>query len=256
MLPTSRHPKADSGSILPLPTCRTFCRRPHGVCTLWISPGGTGAIAVRLARVGVQVTLLDASEPMLDLAQRAAQEAGVTEQIALKTGDAAQLETLFEGESFDVIICHNLLEYVDDPGAVLSRAALLLRRGPSSLISILVRNRAGDVLKAAIKDGNLQAAENNLTAEWAHESLYGGDVRLFATGDLHAMLETASLSMTVERGVRVVSDYLLPEHWRHGEYQKVFELERKLGSRAEFAALARYTQILAHRTDTVTKDGT
>src|SRR5438105_2828000 len=57
--------------------------------------GGTGAAAVRLARLGFHVTVLDASVPMLELAKRAAQQAGVTEKIALKQGDAAQLAELF-----------------------------------------------------------------------------------------------------------------------------------------------------------------
>src|SRR6266436_8112495 len=99
--------------------------------------GGTGAIAVRLARLGLHVTLLDASLPMLDLAKRAASEAGVTDRIALQHGDAAQLTNLFHAESFDVILCHNILEYVDDPCAVLRSAARALR-DPSSIISVLV----------------------------------------------------------------------------------------------------------------------
>ena len=40
---------------------------------------GTGAAAVRLARLGIHVTLLDSSLPMLDLAMRAARDAGVTQ---------------------------------------------------------------------------------------------------------------------------------------------------------------------------------
>ena len=142
---------------------------------------GTGAIAVRLARLGLHVTLLDESLPMLDFAERAAREAGVTERIALKHGNATQFANLFPAASFDVILCHNVLEYVDDPCAVLRSAARALR-DPSSVISVLVRNQAGEVLKAAILDGDLAAAENNLTAEWGHESLYGGKVRLFTAG--------------------------------------------------------------------------
>ena len=106
---------------------------------------GTGALAVRLARLGLHVTLLDASVPMLDFAERAAREAGVTERIALKHGDAAQVANLFPAGSFDVILCHNLLEYVDDPCAVLRSAARALR-DPSSIISVVVRNQAGEVL--------------------------------------------------------------------------------------------------------------
>jgi len=32
---------------------------------------------------------------------------------------------------------------------------------------------------------------------------------------------------------------------RREEYERIFELERKLGSRPEFAAVARYVQIIA-----------
>src|SRR5882762_4337025 len=84
---------------------------------------GTGAIAVRLARLGLHVTLLDESLPMLDFAKRAARDAGVTERMAKEPADAAQLATLFHAGSFDVVLCHNILEYVDDPCAVLHSAA-------------------------------------------------------------------------------------------------------------------------------------
>ena len=215
---------------------------------------GTGVFAVRLARLGFHVTLLDSSLPMLDSANRAAGEAGVTEKIALKHGDAAQVPSLFPAESFDVVVCHNILEYVHDPGAVLSNAARALR-GPSAVLSVLVRNQPGEVLKSAIQGGDLAAAEKYLTAEWGHESLYGGSVRLFTAESLQAMWEAASLAVTASRGVRVVSDYLPPRVSLSAEYERIFALERKLGSRPEFAAVARYTQCLARRADRITGNG-
>ncbi len=216
---------------------------------------GTGAIAVRLARVGLHVTLLDSSMPMLDFAKRATREAGVTERITVKHGDAAELATLFDAGSFDLVLCHNILEYVDDPGAVLRGAARTLRDS-SGQLSVLVRNQAGEVLKAAIQGGDLAAAEQNLTAEWGHESLYGGRFRLFAAENLRAMLVAASFAVTAQRGVRVVSDYLPQRAPRTAEYDRIFDLERKLGRRPEFAAVARYTHFLAHRVDSVMKDVT
>lgn len=215
---------------------------------------GTGAIALRLARLGLHVTLLDPSLEMLDLAKRAVQAAGVTERIALKHGDAAGAAKLFPADSFDLILCHNILEYVDDPCGVLRSVARLLRDS-SSIISVLVRNQAGEVLKAAIKDGNMDGIECSLTAEWANESLYGGKVRVFTAESLRSMLAEASLEVTALRGVRVVSDYLPPNISREDHYQRICELERKLGRRPEFAAVARYTQCLAHRASRAVKDG-
>jgi hypothetical protein len=118
-----------------------------------------------------------------------------------------------------------------------------------------VRNQAGEVLKAAIQQGDLAAAEKNLTAEWGHESLYGGSVRLFTPENVHAMLMPASLAVTAERGVRVISDYLPPQLSRSAEYERIFELECKLSRRPEFAAVARYTQYLTCCADPLIEDG-
>lgn len=214
---------------------------------------GTGAMAVRLAKLGAHVTLLDSSLQMLGFAERAVSEAGVKEKITLIRGDAGELAELLDGGSFDLVLCHNILEYVDEPCAVLCGAARMLRDS-TSLISILVRNQAGEVLKAAIQEGDLVAAERNLTAEWGRESLYGGNVRLFTADSLHAMLEAASLAVIAERGVRVGSDYLPAKVSRDDDYKRIFDLERKLGTRPEFAPIARYTHCLAHRADADVKD--
>ena len=205
---------------------------------------GTGAIAIPLARLGLQVTLLDSSPAMLDIAKRAAKDAGVGEKTALQLGDAAQLASFFPPQSFDVILCHNILEYVDDPGVVLPALARLMRDS-SAILSVLFRNRAGEVFKAAIHAGDLTAAEKNLTSEWGEESLYGGPVRLFTPDALQKLLKSASLQSIAERGVRVVSDYLPSRVPRSAEYDRILALERKLGSRPEFAAVARYTHCLA-----------
>lgn len=215
---------------------------------------GTGALAVRLAQLRFHVTLLDASSQMLDIAQHTAVKAGVAERIALTHGEAGQLANLFEGESFDLILCHNILEFVDNPSEVLRAAARVLH-DTSSIISVLVRNRAGEVTKAALLNGDLAAAERNLTAEWGDESLYGGKVRLFTPHNLRAMLIAASFAVIAERGVRVVSDFLPPKVCRTDEYDRILDLERKLGAQLEFAAVARYTHFLARRTGPLMTSG-
>jgi 2-polyprenyl-3-methyl-5-hydroxy-6-metoxy-1,4-benzoquinol methylase len=216
--------------------------------------GGTGATAVRLAQLGIHVTLLDSSPAMLDIAKRAAHEAGVTDKVLLQHGDATQLANLFHTRSFDVILCHNILEYCSDPSAVLCAAANALRDS-SALMSVLVRNQAGEVFKAAIQAGDLAAAKNGLTAEWGQEALYGGRVRLFTPDSLRAMLKVASLVAIAERGVRVLADYLPPRVSRTADYERIFELERKLGSRPEYAAVSRYTHWLARCASSVVEDG-
>jgi S-adenosylmethionine-dependent methyltransferase len=207
---------------------------------------GTGAAAVRLARLGIHVTLLDLSPTMLGLAESAIVEAGVSGKTTVKHGDAAQLTDFFHAESFDIILCHNLLEYVADPGPVL-RGAVRAMRDSSAILSVLVRNQAGEVLKAALQAGDLAAAEQNLTADWGQESLYRGRVRLFTSETLETSLKDASLTINARRGVRVIADYLPAHISRSAEYERIFALERKLGERREFFDVARYMQCLASR---------
>jgi S-adenosylmethionine-dependent methyltransferase len=206
---------------------------------------GTGAAAVRLARLGIHVTLLDSSRTMLALTDRTIAEAGVSDKITVIRGDAARLADIFQTASFDIILCHNLLEYVDDPGAVL-RGAVRVMRDSQAILSVLVRNQAGEVLKAVLQTGDLAAAEHNLTAEWGQESLYGGRVRLFTSEALEAILKDASLTINARRGVRVIADYLPAQISRPAEYERIFALERKLGKRREFFGVARYMHCLAN----------
>ena len=46
-------------------------------------------------------------------------------------------------------------------------------------------------------------------------------------------------------GVRVFADYLPPRISLSSKYARILELERKLGRRPQYAAVARYTHCLA-----------
>jgi len=208
--------------------------------------GGTGSISLRLAQMEFEVVLLDSSEEMLGLARREAETCGVGERISFVHGDASRLEDFFAAESFDVVVCHNLLEYVADPGAIAGKIAQLLRS--DGAVSILVRNRAGEVLKAAIKSEDLAVAKTARTAETVVDSLYGKPLRVFEPEAVVNLLGRAGLDAFLQRGVRVFADYREPKDLE-GEagYQKMLELELMLGARREFASIARYTQLIARQ---------
>jgi S-adenosylmethionine-dependent methyltransferase len=100
---------------------------------------GTGATAVRLARLGVHVTQLDSSPAMLALVEQTITEAAVSAKVTVKRGDAAHLADIFQPRSFDIILCHNLLVYVDDPGTVLRGAECVMRDSSAILSSYAIR---------------------------------------------------------------------------------------------------------------------
>lgn len=209
--------------------------------------GGTGALAIRLAAEGWRVDVLDSSAAMLALASAAARRAGHSSRVGLHEGDAGRIGETFGPGTFDLVACHNVLEYVEDPASVVRAVASASRRG--GLISLLARNRAGETMRAAVKAQDLDAARNALSAASVKESLYGGPAKLFGPEPLCALASDAGLEVLAARGVRVVADYLPASlSATQDDYRRLLDFEYTLGARTDFAAVARYTQLIARRT--------
>lgn len=210
--------------------------------------GGTGAMAVRLALAGWRVAVADSSAAMLRLATKAAHAKQVAARIEFHLTDTDRIAELFRPQSFDLVICHNVLEYVDDPAGIFRAMRAVAR--PAGLISVLVRNRAGEAMREALKSQDLVAADHALEAEWVRESLYGGRARLFDPQGLHALTADAAFDVIAERGVRVLADYL-PAALSETEdgYARLLDFELKIGAQPCFAAVARYLQIIARVPD-------
>jgi S-adenosylmethionine-dependent methyltransferase len=207
--------------------------------------GGTGTASVQLARMGYEVVLLDSSEEMLRIARKQAEVASVAGRISFSHGDTGRLSELFDTQSFDIVVCHNLLEFSENPSAIVQDIANALRK--DAVLSILVRNRAGEVLKNAIKSHDWKVAVANLTAETVVDSLYDEPVRVFALAEVDDLLARAGLEVVAEHGVRVFSDYVDLENLADAVFSQIFESESALGMRPEFAAIARYIQVIARR---------
>jgi 2-polyprenyl-3-methyl-5-hydroxy-6-metoxy-1,4-benzoquinol methylase len=208
--------------------------------------GGTGALALRLADEGWSVSVLDSSAAMLALASASVSRGGHSSRVSFHEGDAARLQEIFAPATFDLLACHNVLEYVEEPSAVVRAAGAAARRG--AIVSLLARNRAGEAMRAALKARDLDAARHALVAATVRESLYGGPAKLFDAEQLRSLASDAGLEVLAVRGVRVVADYLPATLSQTAEdYERLLDFEYALGARSDFAAVARYTQLIARR---------
>lgn len=107
--------------------------------------GGSGTRAVPLAARGCRVTVADTSVDALAILRRRAVDAGVADRVTAVQADAEQPTAVVPAGSMDLVICHHLLESVDDPSAVLAAAAGALR--PQGRLSLLVPSRWGMVVR-------------------------------------------------------------------------------------------------------------
>jgi S-adenosylmethionine-dependent methyltransferase len=178
--------------------------------------GGTGGFAVPFAALGHEVTVVDPSPDALAAARRRASERGVA--ITTVQGEADGVDGLVGPGRADLVICHNVLEYVDSPQAAMAAVARVLR--PGATVSVLAANVVAAVLQRALA-GRYDQAELLLAAAAAGGGAGGvpgqaGEApRRFTLAGLTELVEGAGLRPAGAHGIRVFSGLLpsaVPPH--------------------------------------------
>lgn len=205
--------------------------------------GGTGGFAVPLAQRGYDVTVVDPSPDSLAALERRAAETGTTAQIHALQGDAAGLPSLVPIGGFDLVLCHSVLEVVDDPDEALRAVAQSLR--PGGVASVLAANRIAAVLGRAAA-GRLSEARQVLDdTAGASDPLQ----RRFTLDELRVQIAAAGLSVQTVHGVRIFADFV-PPALLDGDPQAaddLLALERAAAERPDYLALATQLHLLARR---------
>ena len=208
--------------------------------------GGTGGFAVPLAELGHRVTVVDPSPDALAALERRAAEAGVTELVSGVQGDLAGMPAGVVDSSADLVLCHGVLEHVEDPAeavAVLSRLLV-----PGGTLSVLVAQRTAIVLARALS-GHFDEARHALgdpAGRWGP-----GDPlpRRFDQADVVALLGASRLEVQPVHGVRAFSD-LVPGSLvdlEPGAADALAALELVVAEHPVLAGIATQLHVLATR---------
>jgi SAM-dependent methyltransferase len=207
--------------------------------------GGTGGFAVPLAELGHRVTVVDPSPDALASLDRRARESGVADRVTGRQGDLGDLAAPQERQA-DVVLCHGVLEVVDDPAAALATIGEVLR--PGGVLSLLVAQRHAAVVTRAMA-GHFEQALDLLDG-----GVPGGRTprtvgRRFTAAELDDLLAAAGFTPSTVHAVRVFSD-LVPGSLldlEPGAAHHLLELEQAVAERPEFFPLAAQLHVLATR---------
>ncbi|MEV0282007.1 methyltransferase domain-containing protein [Streptomyces sp. NPDC050610] len=101
---------------------------------------GQGTQALRLARAGHNVTGLESDPEMAATVREAldAEPEGIRERVRIIEGDGRDTGAHFLPGAFDIVLCHGVLMYVNEPDPMLAGLARVL--APGGLLSLVVRN--------------------------------------------------------------------------------------------------------------------
>jgi SAM-dependent methyltransferase len=208
--------------------------------------GGTGKFAVPVARLGHRVTVVDPSPNALFGLERRVSEAGVADLVRGVQGDAQGLLDVVERDAYDVVLCHGVLEYVDDPAEGVANAVAALR--PGGVLSLLGAGLGGAVLARALA-GHFTEARTALTdpaGRWG-----SGDPvpRRFTAEQLSRLVGEAGLEVGAVHGVRIFAD-LVPGvlvDTEPGAVEALLRLEEAAAELPAFHAVATQLHILGEK---------
>lgn len=201
--------------------------------------GGTGGLAVRVAGLGHRVTVVDPSPDALAALGRRADESGVADLVTGLQGDLGNLLDLVPAGGADVVLCHGVLEIVEDPAAALDTIAQVLR--PGGVLSLLVGQRHAAVVSRAMA-GHFTQARSLLDDPGG-----GGTTRRFTAEEIAGVLTAAGFAAPTMHAVRVFVD-LVPSSLvdlEPGAATALVELEHAVADRPEYLPLATQIHALA-----------
>jgi SAM-dependent methyltransferase len=188
--------------------------------------------------------VVDPNPDALASLQRRAGEAGV--EVRAVQGDAAGLLDVVGPGSADLVLCHGVLEHVDDLAPAVTALVAVLR--PGGTLSLLVASRNAVVLARAVA-GRFAEALHALEDPDGRWGLGDPMPRRFTEPGLLALLGAAGLQVQEVHGVRIVAD-LVPGALvdsEPGAAGALVDLETATAALPEFRALATQLHVRASK---------
>lgn len=155
-------------------------------------------------------------------------------------GNIASLSQFEDGE-FDVIICHNVLEYVDDKSAVVKELTRVLK--PGGMLSIVKHNRTGRVMQMAVLLDDMEKANSLLDGEDSTASKFG-TIRYYEDSKIQEW--SPKLSPLDSYGIRTFWD-LQQNQEKHGDEEwqkKMMQLEMRVSQIDEYRNVAFFHHLI------------
>lgn len=213
---------------------------PQRACRVLDLGAGTGELAGRCHAAGHAVTLVDFSQAMLTEAARHLSGPGVT--MICASVDEAPVN--LSAASFDVVVCHSVLEFVEDPGRVIATCAGLLIDG--GVLSVAFGNRHYAPLRSAIVERDLDRGRRDMAGTSAALDCFGLPKHLFEPDSMRALVRSHGLRIVADHGIRVVTDLLDPGVSSDpAHYDRLLALEVSMMAVDAYCDVARYVQVVA-----------
>lgn len=150
----------------------------------------------------------------------------------------------FEDEAFDMIICHNVLEYAEDRADIVREFGRILR--PDGRISIVKHNRAGRVMQMVVLLNDFEQAHSLLDGHDGMSVQYGA-IRYYEDADIEKWCP--GLSVTKTLGIRTFWDMQQNQeiHRDAGWQDRMIEIEMRVADMDEYKDIAFFHHLMIEK---------
>lgn len=216
---------------------------------------GQGTQAIRLARLGHDVTAVEPSPEMREVFTRAAAalEGDARERVTLLDGDATALSQLTSPAAYDVVMCHGVLMYLPEPGPAMVELARCA--APGALVSVVARNADALAWRPSMRHEWTAALhlldEQERALADGSDAFYVNEIGIRARADrldeLMATVEREGLRVEQWYGIRVASDDVAVDTPAPppDELARIVEVEERLGRTDPYRRLGTLVHVVA-----------
>ena len=166
------------------------------------------------------------------------QQAGLSRQIRLHQSSIEQFCDDNQ-QSFDLIICHAVLEWAENPQSLISRLSHQLQ--PGGQLSLMFYNQHSLVLRNALR-GNLRKVKR---ADWSGDGKGLTPYQPLDPEQVYVWMRDSGFEITETSGIRCFYDYLPPKVRQSYAFEDILELERNHYRQQPYIHMARYIHVLA-----------
>jgi len=216
--------------------------------------GGTGRWAIRMARKGCKVILMDISEEMLKVAAKSVEEDGLQHRIIMKRGDITK--TGYEGETFDMILCEHTLFLFKEPDILIKELKRVLKKKARLIIS--AQNRYVQSLVCLPERPSSNKVDNALSILLRKKystMTKDGKVKIYTwtPNEFRTMLERTGFHVEkiVGKGVtlplRISKELFMKKEYPKELFNKILQFELTLCEKPDALALAGHLQAIAYK---------
>ena len=210
--------------------------------------GGNGQASLPIAESGATVDVVDSSMAMLHDLETSAQASDMQERIKAHRQDIRSIPELFDADTFDLLICHNVIQYHPAWEELLVAMIAPLKAG--GVFSLIVRNWYAEPYRIDVNRHSAEELPAMLDRTRGPSRVFDADVLFFSSAFLQEWLQRQGFDILADYGLLCRPDeapYAMAAGSDQLLLEKLLSLESAMGDRAPYKHTARYLQIIARK---------